>query len=210
VTTRLGPQEEFRTLQRFVNDIEKQFLATHLTPAAASTLAPPTRQEELNVAAFAVLAHGAFENFVEGLGLWILDKMERSWVHKKRATRSAASILLYKPAPTGDMLPSVTVFDNLREALGEAKVKASAQIKDNNGIALSHLRALFRPLGVDVPEDTPLTDALVALVALRHRWAHQYRFGARTLTSARDAKKVVDECLKLAERLSKEAAAARP
>ena len=207
MTTRLGPREEFRALKRFVTELENRFLARHLV---STTLGPQTREDALDVAAYVVLTHGAFENFVEGLGLWILEKLERTWLYKKRATRSAASVLLYQAAPEGEMAPGVTVFDNLRVALEQGKTAAATKIAKNHGISPAHLRDLFRPLGVDVPEDITLTASLDSLVALRHQWAHQYRFGARVLKSAREVKKTVTDCLDLAERLSAQAAAARP
>ena len=204
---RRGPRAELTTLKRFIAEVEGQFLAPHL---ASSALAPPTRREVLDVAAYVVLTHGALENFIEGLGLWALERVERSWLYNKRATRATASILLYLSAPKEDTAPGKSVFDNLRLALQDAKSEAAVRIEKNNGVAPLNLRALFRPLGIDVPEDPILSASLDSLVSLRHQWAHQYRFGARVLKSARDVKRTVQDCVVLAEQLSSEAATARP
>lgn len=207
MTLRLGPRSEFRALKWFVIEIENHFLSPHL---GATGLGPPTRREVLDVAAYVVLAHGAFENFIEGLGLWVLERLQHSWVYKTRATRSTASVMLYQAVPTREIAPGVTVFDDLREAISSAKSDMAKRIEQNNGISPRHLRELFRPLGVDVPEDPVLTPSLDLLVSLRHQWAHQYRFGARVLKSARDVRKTVTDCLTLAERLSIQATVARP
>jgi len=207
VSRRLGPRGEFRALKRFIDELEHRFLAPHLV---SPTLGTPSRRETLDVAAYLVLTHGALENFVEGLGLWVLERLEDSWIRRQRATRATASILLYASAPSREIAAGVTVFSNLRTALRDAKSEASKQIAQNNGITPAHLRALFRPLGVDVPEDAVLVASLDLLVSLRHQWAHQYRFGGRVLKSAHDVKKTVADCLDLAERLATGATAARP
>lgn len=65
--TRKGPGEELKNLRRFIGEAERKFLTPHLQQV---TLGTPSRDEELDVAAFVVLAHGAVENFIEGIGLW--------------------------------------------------------------------------------------------------------------------------------------------
>lgn len=205
--TRRGPRAEFKALRRFVTEAEAKFLANHLP---SPTLGTPSRDEVLDVAAFVVLAHGAFENFVEGIGLWALECLERSWMTRKRASRSAVSLLLYQQAPGDDGTNTVSVFDNIRMAIAEAKSAASKKIEQNNGIAMRHLRSLFRPLGIDVPEDPSLTGSLDLLIALRHEWAHQYRFGGKVVKFAAEVKKTADECLLLAEKLAEGARLVRP
>jgi hypothetical protein len=105
---------------------------------------------------------------------------------------------------------AVTVYNQLRTALNEAKAAASNAVNQNNGITVQHLRTLFYPLGVNVPDDAPLIASLDSVVAMRHHWAHQYRFGAVVARAARDAQLQVSDCLVFAERLADHAASARP
>jgi|SRR5688572_30297842 len=204
---RKGPKAELHVLRRFVAEAEKKFLAPHLT---AATLGTPSRDEELDVAAFVVLAHGAIENFVEGIGYWTLESLERSWINKKRASRSLVSLLLYSTSPGDDSADELSVFDNIRTRLIEAKSTNSKSIEKNNGIAPRNLRTIFRPLGIDVPDDPKLTGSLELLVSMRHQWAHQFRFGAKVVKFAADLKKTSDDCLMLAEKLANGARSARP
>jgi len=204
-----GPQEELRKLKRFVGKLENNFLLRHL---GVVTLAPPSDAEILDVAAYIVLTHGAFENFVEGLSLWALMRLEQSWLLKKRATRCTASLLLFYPIP-GESTPlgaASSVFNTIRLAVDEAKADLSNKIHLNNGITRRHLKALFRPLGIDVPDDPVLTASLDSLVSMRHEWAHQYRFGAMVRRSARDVQKTVMDCISFAKKLSKEVQEAKP
>jgi len=204
---RRGPTVEFNILRDFVQETEAKFLARHL---GAPTLGTPTRDEVLDVAAFVVLTHGAFENFIEGVGLWALESLERSWTVGKRLSRCSASLLLYHSAPEADWDEPRSIYDNIRVAIEKAKSATSLKIEHNNGIAMKHLRGLFRPLGIEVPEDAGLTSALELLVALRHEWAHQYRYGAKKVKFAADVKRTADDCLVLAKKVADGARSIRP
>lgn len=204
-----GPKEELKQLKRFVSKLENHFLLRHL---GVVTLDPPSEAEVLDVASYVVLTHGAFENFVEGLSLWALSRLEQSWLIKKRATRCTASLLLFYPAPSDSTPPGAasSVFNTIRLAVEEAKSDLSNRIQNNNGITPRHLKELFRPLGVDVPNDPVLTASLDLLVRMRHEWAHQYRFGATVRRSASAVRETVGDCISFAEKLSDGVRMAKP
>ena len=204
---RPGPATELNVLRRSLAEIEQRFLAAHL--ASVPTLMPPSRPEQLDVAAYVVLAHGALENFVEGVALWVLTRSVARWTTDKRVTRATASILLSTSPPSEPKGPQ-SVFDTVRKALEEAKADISHAINENNGVSTRHLRSLFYPLGVDVPEDPMLVGSLELVIKIRHEWAHQSRFGAKDVKSARDVRTAVSDCLTLAEKLAKAASAVKP
>jgi hypothetical protein len=201
----VGPRREQKALAKYVGELRDQFLAAHLRKGPA--LASPTRQEELDVAAYVVLTHGAVENFLEGLALWLVDRSEKTWTSKQRTTLSIASMLLHVPAWSGS---APSVFDNVRLAIDTAKSTLSTAIRNNNGISVDHVRDLFHPLGVDVPTDPAWTASLEMLVKLRHQWAHQYRYSARVVKSAADAAQIAQDCLKFADKLTQNVLKARP
>jgi hypothetical protein len=203
-----SPAAELKALRRFIADAEKKFLAPHL--GAATALGTPTKDEELDVAAFVVLAHGAIENFIEGVGLWVLETIENKWIMKKRSTRCLASLLLHHDASEIDTEVSMSTFDKIRAAIDDAKSDASKLIHDNNGIAIHHVRGIFARVGVDVPGDPKLTGSLESLVSLRHQWAHQYRYGAKVTKFAADVQTTCKDCLEFAELLVAGVRSARP
>ena len=203
---RSGPSVELKTLVRSVKEVETRFLTPHLGPPILTT---PSRKEILDVAAYVLLVHGALENFAEGLALWVLGKSVGNWTKRKRTTRSTVSLLLYQKPPPDDAAP-LTVFDNIRTALDDAKTRVSKVVHDNHGITLDHLRTLFIPLGVNVPADPVLTASLDLLVTMRHQWAHQDRRRAKVVKSAKDAQTTVSDCLALAKKLSAEVKSVRP
>lgn len=203
---RNGPNADLKALVRSVREIEARFLAPHLGPP---TLTPPSRKETLDVAAYVVLVHGVFEDFAEGLALWVMGRAVDNWMNRKKTTRATSSLLLYQKVPSESSL-SLSVFDNLRTALDGAKARVSQAVHDNHGIALEHLRSLFVPLGVNVPTDPVLTGSLELLVKMRHQWAHRDRRAAQVIKSAKDAQTAVSDCLALAQKLSAEAASVLP
>jgi hypothetical protein len=201
-----APSAELKALVRSVKEIETHFLTPHLGPP---TLSVPSRKEILDVAAYVVLVHGVLEDFAEGLALWVLGRSVANWTKKKSTTRSTASLLLYQKVPSDASLSS-SVFDNIRIALDDARIRMSKTVFDNHGIALSNLRTLFIPLGVNVPADPVLSASLDLLVTMRHQWAHQDRRAAKVVKSAKDAQTTVSDCLTLAGKLSAEVASVRP
>lgn len=202
----IGPKHELRTLQKFIAELDRRYLAPHLTSAALGTI---SREEELDVAAYAVLTHGAFENFIEGLSVWALGRIEKNWTFRKRASRSTAALLLEMRVEIDHEKESRSVFDIIRNSLSLAKTAHSRTIEANHGVAPKHLHTLLAPLGVDVPSDPILMGSLNTLVKMRHQLAHQYRFGAKTSKSAVDAQQTVGDCLNLAKRLCANAVALR-
>jgi hypothetical protein len=203
-----GPRVELDRLRRLVKEAEDKFVKSHL---GIAKLSPPSRKETLDVAAYVVLTHGAFENFVEGLALWVLGRSVNNWTMKKKTTRCTVSLLLYQDVPSGESPGRLlSVYDNIRKHLDLAKTRVSTAVESNNGITVKHLRELFLPLGVNVPDDPILTASLDLLVTMRHQWAHQYRYAAKVTRSAIDARTTVSDCLTLAQKLSEEAADLRP
>jgi RiboL-PSP-HEPN len=202
-----SPKAELRALKRAVYEIEQRFLKPHL--ASAPTLKPPSRTEQLDVAAYVVLTHGAIENFVEGIALWVLTRSVDNWKSRKRVTPATASILLSQSPPAAPDGPQL-VFDILRTALDGAKTNISRAVNENNGISTRHLRSLFYPLGVDVPNDPVMIGSLELIIAIRHQWAHRSRFGATVPKSAKDAQNAIADCIKFAEKLAETASALKP
>ena len=204
--TKTGPRLELAALRRLIKEVEVHFVVAHLGPPR---LSPPGRDEILHVAAYAVLVHGALENFIEGLALWVVGRSVANWTKHKRMTRSTASLLLYQTAPSEDG-QLLSVFDNIRTALDLAKNRVSKSVFDNNGITLDHLKTLPAPRRkctrrsrLDRLPRTARHDAAPVGASVPDT-------GAKVIRSAKDAQTTVSDCLTLAERLSAEAVAVRP
>ena len=193
-----SPAAEFAELVNTVGELEDRFIKAHLAQPKQLT---PSPAEVLDVAAYVVLAHGAFEDFVEGLALLTLDQTVTRWTYERKISRCTAALLLHQDAPNSREI-SLSSFDLIRKALEAAKEQVSGIVKDNHGIETRHLRQMFAPLGIDVPRDPILTSSLDSIVQIRHQWAHRYRFGTKVIKSASDVKIAMGDCLRLANKLT--------
>ena len=61
-----------------------------------------------------------------------------------------------------------------------------------------------------MPNDALLTGSIELVVSIRHQWAHQYRYGAKVIKSAKDVKLAVSDCLTFAQKLTQEVVSLRP
>ncbi len=193
---------ELKSLQAFVAELDAHFLNPHLP---ATSLGVPSGKEVLDVAACAVLAHGALENFVEGLGLWGVEQVEARWMSSRHVSLATAALMLHRPSPKNPA-ENKSLFDVFRLEIDEAKAELSKAAEKNNEIDARHLATLLQPLGIGIPQNPPsLIGSLQKLVSLRHQWAHQYRFGARVVHSAGDVRLIISDCVALATLLVGEA-----
>lgn len=196
------PRDELRALRTSVRALRAHFLAKHL---GAVSLQPLSKEEMLDVAAFAVLLHGHLEGFFEGLALWRLEWAVDDWTLQKPLRLASAALLWHCAAPDY-ATPMPNIFNGVREALAAGKGAHSAIIKQNHGIEYRHLRTLFYRLGVDLPSSPQYEAALDQLIKLRHEWAHRGGGGAEVQKPAADLEKIADDCMTLARELSRRVA----
>jgi hypothetical protein len=168
----------FAALKRIVSILEGRFLTLHLDQAALKV----SRKEHVDVSAYVVLAHAAIEGYLEATAQWVLDRAVANWTKRKRLSTATACLLLsYECDPKFD---GDIAFDRIRKALDGAKSSLSKIINaDNHDISLEHMRRLFVPLGVDVPQDQTLLASLDKLAKQRGAMAHT-DIGATVLLSA--------------------------
>jgi hypothetical protein len=152
------PRQEYAKLRRRVRQMEKHFIQRHLSVVSLT----PTEAELFDAAAFAVLSHGALENFVENVALWVVDRVTTRWTADRKATPSTAAILWHgsPPAKPKDGQKLEKIYDQLRDGIDERKQALSTLIFDNHGVSIRHLQTLFYPLGVNVPHDPILSPSL--------------------------------------------------
>jgi hypothetical protein len=93
------------------------------------------------------------------------------------------------------------VFNRIRKALDSAKSTMSKVINvDNHGISVGHVKELFCPLGLDLPDDPSSLASLDKLAKRRGEKAHK-GVGATVVVAAGDAKKMVGDCLVVAKQI---------
>ncbi|WP_447904104.1 HEPN domain-containing protein [Stenotrophomonas geniculata] len=130
---------------------------------------------EHDVKAFCVLAHAAFEEFVEDLSRLALEDARNAWIGKRFSYATIALLGSYGPyvkISDDEKKPQKRLFDQVREGLDKGVKAHGKVIADNHGFSRPYLRSLFTPIGVDVPEDPVLLQSLQDLANARGSFAH--------------------------------------
>jgi len=172
---------------------------------------------EHDVKAFCVLAHAAFEEFVEDLTKLALEEARSAWLGKKFSYATIALLGRYGPCikiSDDEEKAQDRFFDQVREGLDNGVRAHSNIVANNHGFSRPYLRSLFTPIGVDVPDDPVLQQSLRDLAAARGSFAHtkaiEAKYGeARGAKAAmkpmmpEKAEEAVRTCLLLCDELAK-------
>jgi hypothetical protein len=203
-----SPVEELKGLRRTLAELTRRFIDPH-AEAAPGIL--PSREAELDCRAYIVLAHAALEQYFETLALWVLHKIRDGWILRRRSTVCLAALMLSRGAAAGDEEEHTLAFDRLRAELQEAVQDLSKAVYENHGASMQHLRRLFYPLGVDIPDDARWKGSLETLSRLRGEIAHRRTLGATVIPSATDLRQIVlDDCSAFAAKLASTVRQLRP
>jgi hypothetical protein len=203
--------EIYNALQAQIEELEHEYLRD-LIPAV------PEHTHEIfkhKVKAYCVMAHAAFEEFVEDISSLVMHAAIDSRVssNKKVSDVLVALSLFYNPkfeCVEKEGEDQQTCFELMRAALNEVKESHSKSINENNGFSLKYLRKIFTPVFIDVPSDPPFPDSLRTLSEARgsfaHRAAAQAEYGQRGQVQQpmvpEKAKEVVIDCLKLCKEIA--------
>ena len=163
---------------------------------------------EHDVKAYCVLAHAAFEEFVESISTLAASAAKAAWLAGKPYLAVKALLLAYdfklsileNESETQDRF-----FDQVRKGLDECISKHSKALENNHGFSRKYLRSVLTPVAIDVPEDPSWLSSLSELSEARGSYAHKIasealygrsRKAQRPMTPEK-AKQAVQDCLNL-------------
>lgn len=189
-------------LEIYLLTLEEKYIAPHNDPLESP------ENYKLDVRSFCVLAHAAFEEFIESLCLYVLNEIEKNFSNKLQVSYSTLCLLHFKGTdkePDDESWKdSDKLFDRIKSQIDEIKSGFSNFIMQNNhGISLKYLKKLIIPLGIDLPFDIKEITALGNLAQYRGAYAHtSYR--KDIVVSPEDAWECVNDvygmCVKLAKK----------
>jgi len=206
----------FTDLSTEIAGLEARFISKWI-PADPSV--PPSDFEH-DVKAFCVLAHAAFEEFVEEISLTVMKSAKDSWLSQKFSKAAVAMLLAYQSKldiVDDENEKQVKIFDQIRKRFDECVAAHSTALSKNHGFSLKYLRSILTPVAIDIPEDDiQMMGSLKELAEARGSYAHsrakqalygQWKRAGRPMVpeSARDA---VTDCLSLCKELASRVPAA--
>src|SRR5690242_3500677 len=111
----------FTAVQGHVDALETKFIRPHLPLAAATS--PDTY--DLDVRAFCVLAHAAFEQFVEDVCVGLVQDASEAWLYNQCCSQPLLALLAFQrdrlPIDQDETKPEVSFFTHIRLASPESR-----------------------------------------------------------------------------------------
>lgn len=194
-----------KDLKEYLQSLLDKFVNPHIPAKPESKPA----DYELDVRAFCVLSHAAFEHFVEQTVLQVAGESIERWVYKRTVSEALISLLTWKgralKIDEDERNPERSVYEYLRELIELAKSEFSKAVNDNHGISIGYLRCLTIPVAIDVKQDANLINSLNKLAEGRGEYAHKGR--TKSTFPPEDAKKYASDVMSLCEDIRQKAQA---
>lgn len=199
-------EELYQELVSRLKEYEQRFLKSHIP----GKFAVGPEEYELDVKAYCLLSHAAFEEFFEQVALHVMKCAVEAWTEHRQATDVAIMLLTRYgltyglPDKDSDVLrDQSSVFDHIRRMLNQAKARFSKEIYNNHGMSPKYLVNLLTPVGIDFSPDPNTYNSLTQLAKQRSSYAHK---GLRPdVMPPEDALNYVSDCLRFAEEIKNEA-----
>jgi hypothetical protein len=200
--------ELLTSLETEVSALETKFLSPWIPALPEHT--PVDFQHD--VKAYCVLAHAAFEEFVESISTLAAKATMSAWLAKKPYLGTQALLLFYNfklNVVEDEAQPQERHFDQIREGLKNCIDKHRKALDKNHGFSLKYLRSVLTPVGIDIPDELNWLNSLSELTEARGSYAHKIaaeaNFGrsrkAQRPMTPEKAKDAVQGCLELCREL---------
>lgn len=196
-------QDQFVSLTSRLESLRVKFIDSHTSP-----LENPD-QYDLDVQAYCILSHAAFEEFFEAICIYLLSEIDNRFNLPTREVSIGTVCILHfdcSSLPLDDKWDSDQLLnDYLHNKIRERKTHLSKySMEDNHGADIQYLKKLLIPIGIDIPHNVTLVNSLARLKDFRGNYAHSFSRVKKTMNPD-DAKTIVKDVLQLAENLKDQA-----
>lgn len=196
-------EKKYNALENHLMELLVRYVEPHL-----DSLQKPD-EYNLDIHSFCILCHAAFEEFLEDVTLYSVDRVEREFKNKHRRYSYATLCLLHFDEHKKDVSDDKSwpeVFnDYLLERISARKTELSRYaMQENHGIDIKYLRKLLQPIGIEVPRDPREISSLSQLKTIRGAYAHSYARNSKPL-APEDAENIVLDVLQMVKRIKDKA-----
>lgn len=156
---------------------------------------------KLDVNVFCVLCHAAFEEFIEDITLYSVDRIELEFNSRPRRFSYSTLCLLHFDGSYANLNNeskwSDLLNDYMYSRIHQRKIEIGNYARnENHGIDIKYLMKLLLPIGIDLPKDPKITNSLQILKNIRGAYAHSYARNTNPI-SPEDASNVVFDVLNM-------------
>lgn len=192
------------TLDEDIRLLDERFVSRWIP--ALPEHAPDEFQHD--VKAYCVLAHAAFEEFIEDVSLLAVKRARDAWLSKQFSPATVALLGTYAfslDISNDENAEQERIFDQVRKALDARIEQHSKSVSNNHGFSLKYLRSMLLPVGIDVPDSVKHIASLKELAEARGSYAHtranralygQWKRAGRPMEPEK-ARAAVYDCLEL-------------
>lgn len=188
---------EFSKLRNCINELQFEYLYPYI-----GSFGTPSTKQNLDIRAFCVLAHAAFENFAEELSMALMEESVLQFETYKKISFSLLTLIHFHSKSSSIDKISKRQYDYVREISQYAKKSFSKLVNDNHGVNKKYLDTLFLPLGIDITSDVLLLGSLKTLADNRGESAHKNPHRTTTVLDPANIGKIADDVINIMKQLS--------
>jgi len=184
-----------RELTSYVTELARKFVDGYIP---ADPNASPDAYAH-DVKAYCILAHAAFEEFIEGVALGVTEYATNQWLLQRKVSDVIIALLCCHGAKIkiddDENTSETKPFDYLRPVINDAKASFSKEIYGNHGVSILYLRSMLIPVAIEITQDANQLNSLKKLAEGRGNYAHKGR--SKSVLAPEDAKRYVQDVLTL-------------
>ena len=191
-------------LEKHIAELEGKFIKPHVPTLPTTT----PESYDLDVRAYCVLSHAAFEQYVEEVSLNLALDAVKGWLQNKSLNRTLLGLLAFQkdrlPVDENEGTPEVSFFNHIRVASEQAKAAFSSYlIRENHGVSAKYLRLMLLSVGLDVPDNPRWLGSLRQLANQRGDTAHRSK--VKKIPSPDDVRLWVQDCMEMCASIREDA-----
>ncbi len=195
----------YSELDRYIKELESKFISSYIPAEPGVT--PSDYMHD--VRAYCLLAHAAFEHYIETVATEVANNAVNRWIMVKAINSVIPALLAWSGGKLkiddNESNAETKPFDYLRPLIEEAKNMFSREVHNNHGVSVLYLRNLLIPVAIEIKQDANLLNSLKKLAQGRGEYAHKGRVSA--VYSPEDAKSYVSDVLTLCDDIKSKALA---
>jgi hypothetical protein len=194
----------FTTLQEHVALLETKFIRPHLPLVATAT----PDLYDLDVRAYCVLTHAAFEQFVEDVCIGLAQDASEAWLHNHSCSQPLMALLAFQTdrlqIAEDEAKPEISFFTHIRLASDSSRAAFSTYLRTkNHGVSVKYLRYMLLSVGLEVPDNARWLGSLNKLAEQRGDLAHKSHI--KRIHSPKDAQTWVQDCMEMFAKICNDA-----
>jgi hypothetical protein len=191
----------FIVLKEHIDALERKFIEHHI--AVAVPASPDSY--DLDIRAFCVLSHAAFEQFVEDICVGLAQDAQNAWLYNQCCSQPLLALMAFqRDRLVIDSDPTVSFSTHIRLASEAARIDFSNYLRiQNHGVSVKYLRHMLLSVGLDIPDNAVWLGSLNQLAGQRGDLAHKSH--VKKIPSPKDVQDWVHDCVNMFKKICDDA-----